>query len=123
MPKKKFDSTAEVKTELLLQQKQGIWLGVQKVEEIRGKGVKFDMLGCIDVIAWNAKKEWLGVNGCTETDALEHMVTAQNSKELKEQWLDLGYKFCLYIYPNKKDRDEGEEGHRTIFFEDFGKGE
>ena len=48
------------------------------------------------------------------------MIDAQNNELLKKKWLDLGYKFALYIYPDKKDRDEGETGHQTVFFEDFG---
>ena len=116
MPKK-FESTAQVKTDL----KADGWKLVQKVEEIR-HGIKFDMLGTIDVIAYSPDRGWLGVNGCTDKDALEHMINAQNSKELKEQWLDFGFKYALFIYPDKADRDEGEEGHQTIYYEDFSKG-
>jgi len=113
--KKKFDSTAEVKKDL----KADGWLLVQKVEEIR-HGIKFDMLSAIDVIAYHPDRGWLGVNGCLLSTATKHVVDSQNNKALHEQWLKFGFKFALFIYPDKKDRDEGETGYEVMYYEQFG---
>ena len=113
---KRFNSTLETKHRL----EKAKWRVVIVTEEWRGL-FKYDLFGCIDVVAYHPKRGWVGFQACRESDMNDHLRKMQESDRLKEDWIAFGFGAELWVYPNKAQMDEGDVEPRVVVIATFKK--
>ena len=104
----KFNTTLEAKHGLIEKGYSPVF-----TVEVQYAGFKHDQYG-LDVIGYHPSFGWVGVQACTESDFATHKKEFDDNKAVRPAWIDLGFRFEFWIYPNKADREEGDTEPRMV---------
>jgi len=108
----RFSTTNEAKKRL---EKKGYPLVFIVERFLMGGKFKHDLLKAIDVLGYHPKLGWIGIQATTQNWAKEHLEDLNNNERLKRLWLDFGFNFELWIWPEKDGREAGEDIQEVRF--------
>jgi hypothetical protein len=75
------------------------------------------MLGAFDVIAYDPKRGWLGVQVTVTSQLNAHFKKLSKNTQVGPLWLDFGFKFEMWGYPDRESREEGDTEPEVVRFD------